>query len=342
MENKKIQIYFFSALLLAVSVLLFFVLYPFVGVLALAAVLAFVLQQLYNRVLRIFKFESLASFIAIIVLAVFIILPLLFLGWQIFQEAQSMYFQVAGAKLPYLNELTALIENPIRNYIPNFSINLSLYTSNLFNWFVGNIGPIVSGTTQTIMNFLLAAISLFFFLKDGKKIRRMMVESSPLDDKYDNLIIEKLEATVNSVVRGALLIAAIQGLVAGIGFWIFGAPNPALWGTIAAITSLVPGIGTAIVIVPVIIYLFISGNIFMALGLSVWSALFIGPVDQLLRPFLYKKGVTTHPLFILFSVLGGLSFFGPIGLIFGPIILSLFLTLLDIYKCFYNPNKNIC
>jgi predicted PurR-regulated permease PerM len=323
-------------------VLLFFVLYPFIWVLALAGVLALIVKPLYYKLLRFLRFESLTSFIVIVILIVFIMLPLSFLGWQIFQEAQSMYFQVSSEKMPYLNEIAAAIEGPIRNYIPGFSINLPLYISNLFNWLVGNIGPIVSGTAQTLMNFLLVVISLFFFLKDGKKIRKMAVESSPLDDKYDNLIIEKLEATVNSVVRGTLLIAAVQGLIAGIGFWIFGSPNPALWGTIAAITSLIPGFGTGIVIVPVIIYLLVSGNILMAIGLSIWSALFVGSVDNLLRPFLYKKGVVTHPLFILFAVLGGLSFFGPIGLIFGPIVLSLFLTLLDIYKCFYNPNKNTC
>lgn len=342
MNNKKLQIYFFFTLLLVISVLMFFVFYPFVGVLALTVVLALLLQPLYGRMLRFLKFESLTSFTVIILLAIFIILPLLFLSWQIFQEAQSMYFQVAGAKMPLLNELAALIESPIRDFIPNFSIDLSSYTGNLFSWFVGNIGPLVSGTTQTLMNFLLVAISLFFFLKDGKKIRKIIVELSPLEDKYDDLIIEKLEATVNSVVGGALLIATIQGLVAGIGFWIFSVPNPALWGAIAAITSLVPGIGTAIVIVPAIIYLLVSGNLWAGLGLAIWGTLFIGPIDNLLRPFLYKKGVTAHPLFILFSVLGGLSFFGPIGLIFGPIVLSLFLTLLDIYKCFYKPNQASC
>ena len=342
MNDKKIQIYFFAILLLAVSVMLFLVFYPFIGVLALAVVLALLLQPLYYKLLHFLKFESLTSFVVITLLAIFIILPLTFLGWQIFQEAQSMYLQVASSRAPYLNTIATLIEGPIREYIPSFSINLGLYTSNLFNWFVGNIGPLVSGTTQTLLNFLLAAFSLFFFLKDGKKIRKIIVALSPLDDKYDNLIIEKMEVTINSIVRGTLLIAAIQGLIAGIGFWIFGVPNPALWGTIAAITSLVPGIGTGIIIVPAIIYLLVSGNILPGLGLSIWGALFIGPVDQLLRPFLYKRGVTTHPIFILFAVLGGLSFFGPIGLIFGPIILSLFLTLLDIYKCFLNPNQSAC
>ena len=340
--NPKVQIYFFAALLLAVSVLMFFVFSPFLSVLALAAILSLAFQPLYLKILRLFKFESLSSIVVIVLLAIFIVIPLALLSWQIFQEAQSLYVQISGANISYLNDLASFIEEPIRNYIPGFSIDLGMYTGKLFNWLIGNVGPVVSGTTQTLMNLFLVIIALFFFLKDGDKLKKVIVALSPLEDKYDNLIVAKMESTVNSVVKGTLLIAAIQGLIAGIGFLIFGVPSPTLWGTVGVVASLVPGIGTAIVIVPGIIYLFVNGSLWAAVGLAIWGSLMVGPVDQILRPFLYKNGVMAHPIFILFSVLGGLSLFGPLGIVFGPIILSLFLTLLDIYKCFHKPNQMGC
>lgn len=339
MTNSKTQVYFFIIFLLVALVLMFFVFYPFISILALAVILSMALQPVYEKIRYVLKYEGLSSFVVILLLAVFIIIPLLFLGWQIFQEVQSLYIQLSSEKLVYLEKITSLIEKPIRNFIPDFSINLNLYTQKIFSWLVNNIGAMVSETTQTLTNIFLIIFSLFFFLKDDKKLKKILTELSPLEDKYDSLIIEKTEATVNSVVRGSLLVAVIQGLFAGIGFWIFGVSSPTLWGTVAVIASLVPAIGTTVVILPGIIYLIISGNYFAAIGLLIWGVLIVGSLDQLLRPILFKKGVSTHPLFILFSVLGGLSFFGPSGLIFGPIILTLFLTLLDIYKVFSKPKQ---
>jgi predicted PurR-regulated permease PerM len=319
---------------------MFFVFYPFMGVLALAIILSIALQPVYEKIKHVFKYEGLSSLIVILLLAVFIIIPLLFLGWQIFQEAQSLYAHISGEKLAYLEKIANLIEKPIRNYIPNFSIDLNVYIEKIFSWLTNNIGALVSGTTQTLTSILLIIFSLFFLLKDNKKLKKLLIELSPLDDKYDSIIIEKTETTVNSVVRGSLLVAIIYGLIMGISFWFFGVPSPTLWGTVTVIASLIPPIGAALVILPVIVYLGIVGNYFAAFGLFVWGTLIMVSIEQYLRPTLFKRGISAHPLFILFSVLGGLSFFGPSGLIFGPIILSLFLTLLDIYKIFSKPKQD--
>lgn len=311
---------------------MFLVFSPFIGILAMAAIFSMVLQPMYKKILFLLRFEWLSSLAVILILAVFIAIPLVFLSWQIFQEAQSLYVQVAGAEIPYLEKLTLLIEKPIQNFVPDFSINLKLYSEKFFNWFIGNLGPIVSGTTQIFFNFILLIIILFFFLKDNEKFKKNIIELSPLENKYDNLIIEKIETAVNSVIKGSLLIAMAQGLLAGIGFWIFGIPSPTLWGTVGAVCSLIPGVGTAIVTVPAVIYLIINGNLFAAISLLIWGLILVGLTDNLLRPIFYKKGVPTHPIFILFAVLGGLTFFGPAGLIFGPVVLSLFLAVLEIYK----------
>ena len=339
MNNQKLQNYFFLFLLLSTTILIFFVFYPFIGVLALAAILALALQPTYEKIKYLVKVEWLSSLIVIILLAIFIVIPLTLLGWQIFKDAQSLYTEAITNKIVYVDKVNTFLEGPLKRLIPDFSINLSLYVQKLLNWFVGNIGPLVSSTTQVLFDILLVIIALFFFLKDNIKIRKLLLEISPLEDKYDNLILEKLDGAVNSVIKGSLLIAAMQGVLAGIGFWIFGIPSPAFWGTVGVIAALVPGIGTSLVILPAIAYLFVNGSYLAAFGLFIWGTIMVGSLDNVLRTIIYKRGVSAHPIFILFAVFGGLSLFGPMGLIFGPIVLSFYLTLLEIYKVISKTNE---
>ena len=117
-----------------------------------------------------------------------------------------------------------------------------------------------------------------------------------------------------------------------VGFWIFGVPNAILWGSFAAIAALIPGIGTALVLTPAILFLFARGEIFSAIGLLAWGVGVVGLIDNFLGPRLMGRGIELHPLIILLSVLGGIGFFGPIGFLLGPLIVSLFFALLDIYS----------
>ncbi len=187
---------------------------------------------------------------------------------------------------------------------------------------------------MSLFNLLLVAVAFFFFLKDGTRFKESVIRLSPLNETYNHEITEKLEISIRSVLKGTLFIALIQGVLAGIGFLIFGIPNATLWGSIAMIAALIPGAGTGLVVVPGIAYLFFSGKIAAAIGLFIWGAVMVGMVDNVLMSTLYGRGIKIHPLIILFSVLGGLSFFGPTGFLFGPIAVGLLLTLIKIYSSF--------
>ena len=142
---------------------------------------------------------------------------------------------------------------------------------------------------------------------------------------------------IGSVVKGNFTIAFIQGFLTTIGFTIFAVPNAILWGTAAAIASLIPSVGTSLVFAPAVILLFINGEVFSSVGLLLWGALAVGLIDNFLGPKFIGRGMKLHPLLILFSVFGGLALFGLIGFILGPIILSLLFALLHIY--FYAANN---
>ena len=187
-------------------------------------------------------------------------------------------------------------------------------------------------TIDLFFNLFICFIAFYYFLKDGKELVKAIVSLSPLPDKNDYEILDKLEGAIVSVVRGSLVIAVIQGTLAWLGLLIFGVPNSVLLGSAAAITSLIPGAGTALIMVPSIIYLFLTGPIGNAAGLLVWQVIVVGLIDNMLSPMLIRRGMKVHPLFILLSVFGGLIFFGPIGFLLGPVVLSLLFAMIEIYK----------
>jgi predicted PurR-regulated permease PerM len=175
-------------------------------------------------------------------------------------------------------------------------------------------------------------------LKDGAKLRQFVISLSPLADSYDELVLSRLGRAVNSVLKGTLTIALIQGVVSALGYMLFGVPNPLLWGTVTAIAALVPGVGTALILTPIVLFLFLTGNVPGAIGLAVWGAFAVGLVDNFLSPHLIGGGSQLHPLLVLISVLGGIGLFGAVGIFLGPLCLSLFMALLSIYADITDEN----
>ena len=154
---------------------------------------------------------------------------------------------------------------------------------------------------------------------------------SPLADSYDEQIIKRVGLAINSIVRGSLMIALIKGFLTALGLAIFGVPNPILWGAVSALASFVPIVGSGVVIAPAVLYLSAAVSYPAAVGLAIWGVVLIGLSDNFLSPVLMKKGMKIHLFVILLSILGGLGFFGPIGFIAGPVVLSLLFALFDIY-----------
>lgn len=339
-DDKKLQVYFFFILFGIVSVLAFFVYQPFFQVIALSVIFAVLLKPFYEKTLALFRGKkSMSAAFVIAVTAVFIALPVYFLGGQVFHESKSLYLSLQGNETDFMAKLTTAIERPVQQIYPGFSIDLETHFGSLAALVSDNIGPLVSGTAVALFDMFIVILSLFFFLKDGDHFVSGFIKLSPLDDTYDREILSRLEKTINYVLRSELLIDVIQGFLAGVGFFVFGVPNAALWGTLATIVAPIPGIGTSLVTLPAVFYLLFIGNQSAALGLFLWAMLIVGLIDNFLTPVFYNRGIQVHPLFVLFAILGGISFFGPFGFLFGPVILSAFLALLHIYRIFILEEK---
>jgi predicted PurR-regulated permease PerM len=223
------------------------------------------------------------------------------------------------------------VETAVQAYVPDFEINLSDQIRQSASWFAGNIGTLFTGTLSVVVTFLIAMLGSFYLFKDGERLVSWLVKVSPLKDAEDKIILERIARSIRSVATGTVLVAILQGLLAGVGFAIFGIPRPILWGTIGALGALLPGLGTITIMVPGVLYLLYLGNITAAVGLMIWAAVCIVVVDNFISPYLMSRGNNLHPFVVLLSVLGGIALFGPIGFIIGPVMISLFLVLLELY-----------
>lgn len=322
----------------------FFIFKPYLAPIFLAGIIAIASSPLYKKILKIFGGNgSIASFFAIFAILVLVLVPAVLIAVALFKEALAFYGDLSywqSGSEDFLSAITKFLENKMKTFSPNFSIDLVGYLSGFADWMIGHIDNFFSSLFNVLIGLLLMIISLFYFLKDGNKIVKKMILLSPLSDSYDEEIIKKVGIAVNSIVRGSLIIALVKGLLTALGFVVFGVPNPIIWGAVSALASFLPIVGSGIVIAPAVLYLSVIASYPTAIGLAIWGIALIGLADNFLSPVLMKKGMRIHPFVILLSILGGIGFFGPVGFIAGPIVLSLLFALFDIYPLITQKTTN--
>ncbi len=342
MSERKIETYIFFIVLAVTIYLVFLIFAPYLYTLAMAVVFAVLFDPLFKKVSSwTGRHNSLGAFITGVLVLVIVLIPLIFLGIELSQEVRNLYSaafsQTQGEGTIY--QITEVANNmmqkwnPFGMHVPVFqATDTENYILGFLSWLQGHFGDIFSGLAKFFLSMLFFLISFFYFLRDGKHIRQMFIEISPFEDSRDELILEKLRQAIISTVRGSILVAMIQGTLAGFGFFLFGIPSAALWGSVATISALVPGVGTSLVMIPGILFLFFTGHGAQALGLLIWAATFVALIDNFLGPKLVSRGMHIHPLLVMLSALGGIVFYGPTGFILGPLTLSFLIALFDIYK----------
>ena len=335
MNNRKPQFYYLLILLTGAIILVFFIFRPFLYTLISAMVFTVVFQPVHQKMLGITRQRrGIAALITSVIIITIVLVPVVLLGMQIFKEAQQLYFEVTavGGKDNILNAVKEITIN-IQRYIPvpvEFSLNFDKYLEQGLDWLLKNIGGLFSNITKMILNFFIFLIALYYLLKDGQRLKKTIVDLSPLADADDEKIFNMLELAVNSVIKGNLTVAVIQGGLTAVGFAVFGVPNAVLWGTVTSIAALIPGFGTSLVIIPAILFLFFNNEVFHAVGLLVWGGVAVGLIDNYLGPKLVGRGIQMHPFIIFLSVMGGIGFFGPIGFLLGPLTMSLLFAFFEI------------
>ena len=332
-RTRTMEYIFFFGILGATVYVMWQIVAPFFGALAVAGIIVTVSYPFYKRVLSHTPGhnKSLASALTTLLIGLLVVIPLSVLGYLIFTQALSLYGSLNQHDSLLAGQAITHVEALVQRVAPSFTLEVSTYARQAAGWFVTNVGVIFAETASTIFLVFVAIVAVFYFFRDGGQCVRYLISLSPLPDTEDRHIIKRLVQSVRSVVLGTLAVALIQGLLTAAGFALFGIGQPVLWGAVAGVGSLIPGVGTLIVFLPAIAFLILEGAYGTAMGLAIWGTLAVGMIDNVLGPYLMSRGVPLHPFLVLLTVLGGIAVFGPMGFILGPVTLSLLTVLLELH-----------
>lgn len=334
---RFVQDVFFFAIFGLAAFFMWKIFAPFIGAVALAAIMVTACYPLYERILKRMprNNSTLAALVSILLIVLIIVIPLVTLASLILREALSIYALFESSDSLSLVDAVGHIESFVQTVIPTFTFDTAGIIKQTASFVANNLVSLFAGTASTFFLSVIALIASYYFFKDGRDFTTYLVSLSPLRDADDSMILKRLGSAIRSVMLGTVLIALIQGMLTCIGLSVLGFDHAILWGSIAAIGALVPTVGTSIVLIPAILYLFVTGSHIAAIILIVWGVLAVGLIDNVLGPYLMSKGNSVHPFLILLSVLGGISLFGPIGFVLGPVIVSLFFVLLELYHSYF-------
>ncbi len=333
MESKRLELIIFSALFVILSVLTFFVFEPFLRILVLAIVLSVSFHPLYEWLVKFFHGgKSVISGFIVAISLVFLIIPLLFFGLQIYGQAQNFFSLSQIDQGQYIQIIQQNVNTLVQHVIPTFHFDVSDLTSFLSTFVSDNFKGLLSQTSYIFFQVFFMLFIFFFILRDGSKMLNSLISLSPFEKEQNKEIISSVNKTITSVIRGTIFVGFIRFVLIAFAFYFLGIPNALLWGSIAGVIGAVPGFGTLFVIIPAFLYLLFYGNVLAAIGMALFGILTTFFIDNLLSVHFFEKGLNVPPIFILLSIIGGIIFFGPLGFIFGPIIFSLFISFIDIYK----------
>jgi len=339
MNIQKAQTIGFFALLIIVGVIVGLIWWPFWQLLALSGIIAVMFFPLHKKILSRVKSPNLAAVISILLVMLIIIIPLWLIGQLLFNELVDMYNKYRLGQLSFngnvWNHLPTEWQNLLKAVSNDATAIVSKFTNNAFAF----MSQILSNLASFFMSLFLLVFMVFFMLRDSEKIKQLVTDLSPLPVVYEKVLTAKLENAIAGVIKGSFLTALAQGFVATIGLFIFGLPQPLLWGSFTVIAALVPTVGTSLAMIPAVVYLLITGHIGAAVGMAIWAALAVGLIDNLISPKLVGSRMKMHPLLVLLSIVGGLQAFGFLGFLFGPIIMAVFIALLDIYRSELKPKQ---
>jgi predicted PurR-regulated permease PerM len=333
-------------LLLALALILllaFWVFRPFVLDFSVAASVALLLAPAQKRLsAALGRRPTLAAAALVLVTTVVILVPILvslflltrqaalFLDWVRTQplldpaELQRFWDEVPR-RYPGLRGWTAWLEAQVAPLLSGGLAQLAGGANGLLQNVLGRV-------THAAIDLGLFLLMLFFLLRDGGRLKAELRPISPFSEEQERLIFEHLEQTIKGALQAVIVVPVAQGILAGIGFFLFGVPSPFVWGTAVILAATVPLVGSPLAWVPACVYLLLKGSTGPALGLLVYCTAVVSGSDNVIKPLLLRGSARIHPLLGFLSIVGGVLAFGVFGFLIGPVVLSLVLSAIRIYR----------
>ncbi|MDA4845138.1 AI-2E family transporter [Hoeflea poritis] len=335
-QNSKVFAVGLAAL--AITALFVGMISDFLITLFLAAVFSAMSQPLYLRILALsYGRKSIAAAATLILLYVCILAPVL--GIIVLAASQAQDLAGSAISIGRDIDLTSLLSNlpdwlPFRQELeraaPTVVSKVGELADNLAVFVVSTLSVVTRGTASFFINLFVLTYAMVFFLQESTDVLTQLLRFLGLSKTTRSRVTDRVMSVSRATIKGTLVIGVIQGLLGGLGFLVTGIPGAAFWSMIIAVLSVIPGVGPGLVLIPGVIYLFIAGQAVSAIALLLWTLLVVTTVDNLLRPTLVGRDTKMPDLLILISTLGGLSMFGAAGLLIGPVIAGVFVTVWQI------------
>lgn len=326
---------FLIILLVLLGFVSFLIVKPFLTYVLFSIILTVVAYPLYEKIKAKLKFASLSAIIVIILIIVIIIVPSIYLTITIFTQTRDIIYNISASEFTNLQR----IENKLEGYFGmefNFATTIRIWILELSNtirtFVIGNILNITKTAVNFLAGIMLMLFIMFYLFVDGKRIVWQIKMHFPIEGKYKDHLFNRAYQTIQGLFLGLFLTALLQGALAAIGYRIFGVTNVALLGFITGIFSLIPFLGPAAVYIPISLFLLLEGNTFGGLGLLLFGIILVSNIDNVVRPWVVKFRSNVHPLYVILGVVGGVAFLGLSGIVIGPLVLSLFQDVLEVYR----------
>jgi len=344
--SHNIILWFFLALFLVSAFFLGRLFWPFMSVIVLAAVVTGIFKPVYNLLNR--KINSLLASLLTCALIFFILfIPTVFFVGILSKEAYALYLMGKGGAIS--DQIKPLLESSrvlerVNLVLSNLNMEI---TGEELNKAVSELGKFVglflfqqassiaSNVLKFFVYFFFMLLIIYYLLFDGDKLVAFIIDLSPLPKEQDEKLIQKFKDMAGAILIGNGLCGLIQGVAGGIVFFLFDFNSPFLWGFIMALLAFLPIIGIGVVFIPAALYLFLKMRIASGIFFVVFYIILSGGIEYLLKPKLVGQRVKMHTLLVFFSIIGGLKMFGILGIIYGPLVATAFLTLTDIYYTSY-------
>lgn len=325
-------------LVLVASALFALILWPFFGAVCWSVFIAIVFWPMHQRFLHgSHNRPNMAAAASVTVIVLIVILPMTMLIASITDEASQMVAKLRSGEInigTYFQRILAALPEWARGMLQRFGMgDLQLLQQKVMTA-IGTSGQALTsrvvGIGQVTLDFVVAFFVmlyvLYFLFRDGDRLSQSIARTIPLHPQHTRRLLTQFATVVRATVKGNIVVALVQGALGAIAFWFLGLPGAVLWGAVMAVLSLLPAVGAVLVWGPVAAYFFFTGEVVKGIGLTIWGALVIGLVDNVLRPILVGRDTRMPDYLVLVTTLGGIVVFGLNGFVIGPVIAAVFLV----------------
>ncbi len=341
MTPIKYRNYIPIAITLILVIVAFLIVRPLLISIFLGGLLAYLLYPLHRTILKKIKNKTLSSLIICSLVVLVVVVPGFFFVRTLVSESYVLYLLVkqrlaVGIFEGCTHNICQVVES--FSQTPGVQFQIQEATKFVTDWIIRTGSNALVTVPRILLNLLVMFFTLFYFLNDGKAFMLKLEGYFSYQHKKYLMIIKRLKEIVDGVVYGYLFVALLQGALGALGFFIFGVPSPIFWGVVMAFLALIPLLGTGAIWGPAAAILFLNGLfqnsnslVFKGIGLLIYSVIFVASLDNFIRPKLIGDKAKVHPALVLVGIFGGILFFGPLGVIVGPLILSLTAVSLETY-----------